>query len=83
MHALNSHFQMEFVVMISDSSDVIAIDDIVFDGCTVESYSPCEVLCDNLLCVPFSEKCDYSDDCTDGTDERNCGKCAVYPTEDD
>ncbi|XP_030849653.1 MAM and LDL-receptor class A domain-containing protein 2 [Strongylocentrotus purpuratus] len=65
-------YQIKFVVVMSDDNDMIAVDDIKFDGCKVESYVPCEVQCDNLLCVPFTKKCDYSDDCTDGTDERSC-----------
>nr|XP_054757007.1 MAM and LDL-receptor class A domain-containing protein 1-like [Lytechinus pictus] len=67
-----SSYQIKFVVVMSDDDDVVAVDDIMLTGCKVESYSPCEVQCDNLLCVPFSKKCDYSDDCTDGTDERTC-----------
>nr|XP_054757008.1 MAM and LDL-receptor class A domain-containing protein 2-like [Lytechinus pictus] len=57
-----SSYQVKFIVFMSDDDDVVAVDDIMLTGCKVESYSPCEVQCDNLLCVPFSEpKCDYTD----------------------
>nr|XP_054750334.1 MAM and LDL-receptor class A domain-containing protein 1-like [Lytechinus pictus] len=61
-----------FAASVEYKNDTIAIDDITFTGCKAVSYVPCEILCDNKLCVPYSAECDYSQDCGDGTDESTC-----------
>ena len=59
-----------------------AIDDLKFEGCAYTlplppggSCLPSEGMCDTGHCYPFSEKCDFTANCCDGTDESytNCG----------
>eukprot|EP00057_Strongylocentrotus_purpuratus_P018000 XP_011672474.1 PREDICTED: MAM and LDL-receptor class A domain-containing protein 1 [Strongylocentrotus purpuratus] len=65
-------YQLLFAGFVESDSDIIAIDAISFTGCAVESYVPCEIQCDNQLCVPYTAQCDYANDCGDGTDENTC-----------
>ncbi|XP_041460944.1 MAM and LDL-receptor class A domain-containing protein 2-like [Lytechinus variegatus] len=65
-------YQLIFAASVEYKNDTIAIDDVTFTGCKAVSYVPCEILCDNKLCVPYSAECDYSQDCGDGTDESTC-----------
>ncbi|XP_072163102.1 MAM and LDL-receptor class A domain-containing protein 1-like [Diadema setosum] len=67
-------YQILFTAFVTSTSDIVAIDDVIFDQCKVESYSPCEILCDNQICVPYTAACDYADDCGDRTDEQSCDK---------
>lgn len=30
--------------------------------------------CSNLQCIPENKRCDNHNDCTDGSDEKECGK---------
>nr|XP_054757464.1 MAM and LDL-receptor class A domain-containing protein 1-like [Lytechinus pictus] len=69
---LESSYQLIFAALVEYENDTIAIDDITFTDCKAVSYVPCEILCDNKLCVPYSAECDYSQDCGDGTDENTC-----------
>jgi len=55
-----------------------AIDMYVIDGPTMTPPSPghCqrgEVPCDNGVCIPLDYLCDGDYDCTDRSDEANCG----------
>ena len=36
-------------------------------------------LCSNRQCIPFSDRCDSTQDCTDGSDESECGKLLTEP----
>ncbi|XP_041467549.1 MAM and LDL-receptor class A domain-containing protein 1-like [Lytechinus variegatus] len=69
---LEASYQLIFAALVEYENDTIAIDDITFTDCKAISYVPCEILCDNKLCVPYSAECDYSQDCGDGTDENTC-----------
>lgn len=54
-------------------ADMAAIDDITWTDCQVEHADPCDILCDNNLCVAYETECDFTNDCGDGTDEASCG----------
>jgi len=36
-------------------------------GCTADKFE-----CNNGYCIPWSQVCDYFDNCVDLTDEKNC-----------
>ncbi|XP_059201290.1 MAM and LDL-receptor class A domain-containing protein 1-like [Centropristis striata] len=55
----------------------IAIDGIDFISCTLPEPQPsCPenmFTCNNTVCVEHNQMCDFSDDCGDRSDEKNCG----------
>ncbi|XP_077471884.1 MAM and LDL-receptor class A domain-containing protein 1 isoform X3 [Stigmatopora argus] len=59
-----------------DKPGHIAVDDIDFAGCDLpEPPSACPenmFACENGVCVEKDRVCDFTDDCGDWTDERNC-----------
>uniref|UniRef100_G3PY20 MAM domain-containing protein n=2 Tax=Gasterosteus aculeatus aculeatus TaxID=481459 RepID=G3PY20_GASAC len=59
----------------------VAIDDIHFTNCTLPepepSCPPNTFVCNNSVCVEHSRVCDFSDDCGDWSDERNCERRGV------
>ena len=59
----------------------IAIDDVKFDGCAVSappsSCSSNQMKCNNGYCIPNSAKCDFEQDCCDGTEESD-SVCSSY-----
>lgn len=60
-----------------------AIDDIRFDNCAYDMYTPVpcedgEAKCDSGQCYPMDNMCDFTKDCcTDNTDETDCCKYNV------
>ncbi|XP_014680991.1 PREDICTED: MAM and LDL-receptor class A domain-containing protein 1-like [Priapulus caudatus] len=76
---VESDFYLQFSVnkpTIDDVVSQIGIDDITMDHC---GYPPPEPTCSadkfhctSRACVPLNWRCDYSDDCGDGSDELNC-----------
>ncbi|XP_074544676.1 MAM and LDL-receptor class A domain-containing protein 1 [Halichoeres trimaculatus] len=54
----------------------VAIDDISFANCTLPEPQPqCPeglFRCNNSVCVEHSQRCDFSDDCGDWSDENGC-----------
>ncbi|PIK45149.1 hypothetical protein BSL78_17989 [Apostichopus japonicus] len=60
----------------------IAIDDILFNNCDLPvpggSCQLSEFTCDNSVCIPNSQVCDYNDDCGDFSeeDEEDCLRCS-------
>ena len=60
----------------------------VIDGPTMTPPSPghCqrgEVPCDNGVCIPLDYLCDGDYDCTDRSDEANCGQLFITLHDDD
>ena len=41
--------------------------------------SESEFRCDNHKCIRGHWKCDHDNDCSDGSDEKNCGKLQDVP----
>ena len=41
---------------------------LLFEGCTSNQFT-----CSNGQCVPSSSRCNNVRECTDGSDESNCG----------
>ena len=32
-----------------------------------------------MTCIPMYDKCDFKSDCSDGEDEKDCGKNSIRP----
>ncbi|XP_033104873.1 MAM and LDL-receptor class A domain-containing protein 2-like [Anneissia japonica] len=71
---INMNFMTSFEGYLGDVIDIIAVDDITYEGCSLGDFvGPCEFQCSNgLYCLPNSFLCDYSDDCGDKSDEQSC-----------
>ena len=46
---------------------------------TLHACTPQQFACDNAFCIAMTERCDAKEDCSDGSDELNCGKLMVRP----
>ena len=46
---------------------------------TLHACTPQQFACDNAFCIAMKERCDAKEDCSDGSDELNCGKLMVRP----
>ncbi|KAM8850746.1 MAM and LDL-receptor class A domain-containing protein 1 isoform 2-T2 [Spinachia spinachia] len=59
----------------------VALDDIHFADCALPEPEPwCPenmFVCNNSVCVEHNQVCDFSDDCGDWSDERNCERQGV------
>ncbi|XP_041467512.1 MAM and LDL-receptor class A domain-containing protein 1-like [Lytechinus variegatus] len=71
---IETTYQLIFAAFAQADEDIIVADEISFTDCKVDSYFPCEIECDNKLCVPYSAECDYTNDCGDRTDEKTCSE---------
>ncbi|KAL6103987.1 uncharacterized protein ACO6RY_13812 [Pungitius sinensis] len=64
-----------------DGPGHVAIDDIHFTNCSLPGPEPlCPenmFVCSNGACVEHNRVCDFSDDCGDWSDERNCERHGV------
>ncbi|GIZ02719.1 MAM and LDL-receptor class A domain-containing protein 1 [Caerostris extrusa] len=66
-------------------SSAVCLDDISFENCVpprtvdplVETCDGGEFMCGNGKCIPENLLCDYNDDCTDYSDERDF-QCQLY-----
>ena len=51
---------------------------LLFPEDKVIECGPGQFLCDNNRCIGRSKMCNGNDDCSDGSDERQCSKYLVY-----
>ena len=45
---------------------------LTFHTCKSEQFA-----CDNAFCITIKKRCDAKEDCSDGSDEKNCGKLII------
>lgn len=58
----------------TDVGSDIAIDDISFSGCSLSALCPDDAFtCGGLECIPTVQQCDFTAQCSDGSDESMCG----------
>ena len=50
----------------------------LFTAASARLCQPSEFRCDNGQCIDFRRKCDGRPDCSDSSDEYNCGKMTFY-----
>jgi hypothetical protein len=73
-----NNFFIQFVAT-TDNDSYIALDDIKLLNCAPEPARRCisdEFQCSNQQCVGMEHRCDYTNDCGDNSDEKNCSPFA-------